>query len=48
MLHGHDSDMSDLDKFNYNVWSIAKRSVKGVCTAATAPPCKQSAVVKCV
>ena len=47
VLHSHSNDVGHPDKFNCNVWCIAKGSVKGVCVAAASPPCKQSAVCKC-
>jgi hypothetical protein len=47
VLHSRSNDVGHPDKFNCNVWCIAKGSVAGVCVAATSPPCEQSAVCKC-
>ena len=47
VLHSHSNDVGHPDKFNCNVWCIAKGSVKGVYVAVASPPCEQSAVCKC-
>jgi len=46
VVHKHVDDIGHPDKFDCNAWCIGQGSAKGVCTAAPAPPCEQSA--KCV
>ncbi len=46
-LHSHKNDIGHPDKFDCNAWCIGMGSAKGVCVAAEAPPCAQSAMCKC-
>jgi hypothetical protein len=46
VIHKHVDDVGHPDKFDCNAWCIGQGSAKGICTAAPAPPCAQSA--KCV
>jgi hypothetical protein len=45
-VHKHTDDLGHPDKFDCNAWCIGEGSAKGICTAAPAPPCAESA--KCV
>ena len=47
VLPSHSNNVGHSDKFDCNVWCIAKGSIKGACMAAASPPCEQSAVCKC-
>ena len=46
-LHSHKDDTGHPDKFNCNAWCIGNGSTKGICVAAAAPPCEQSAMCVC-
>lgn len=47
-LHSHNDDTGHPDTFDCNAWCIGQGNIAGVCVAATAPPCKQSARCECV
>jgi hypothetical protein len=47
VLHSHKNDVGHPDKFDCNAWCVGKGSAKGMCVAAEAPPCEQSAMCKC-
>lgn len=47
VLHKHTNDIGHPDMFNCNEWCIGQGASGGVCTAAAAPPCKQSAMCAC-
>ena len=46
VVHDHKDDIGHPDKFDCNAWCIGDGFSRGACTAATAPPCAESA--KCV
>ena len=46
-LHSHNNDVGHPDVFDCNAWCVSKGASKGTCTAAVAPPCKQSARCTC-
>jgi len=46
-VHSHTNDIGHPDTFDCNEWCIGEGASKGVCTAAAAPPCAQSAMCSC-
>jgi hypothetical protein len=46
-LHPHRNDVGHPDAFDCNAWCVGKGSAKGMCVAAAAPPCEQSAKCAC-
>ena len=46
-LHSHGNDIGHPDTFDCNAWCVGKGKPKGICKAAAAPPCEQSAVCAC-
>ena len=46
-LHSHKDDVGHPDTFDCNSWCVGKGSATGMCVAAAAPPCEQSAMCKC-
>lgn len=46
-LHSHKDDVGHPDKFDCNAWCVGQGSTKGMCVAATALPCLQSARCAC-
>lgn len=47
-LHSHKDDTGHPDTFDCNAWCIGNGNIQGVCVAAAAPPCEQSARCACV
>ena len=47
VLHKHANDIGHPDKFDCNLWCIGQGASNGVCIAAAAPPCAQSAKCAC-
>ena len=46
-LHSHKDDIGHPDKFDCNAWCIGNGASKGMCVAAAAPPCEESALCVC-
>lgn len=46
-LHSHDNDIGHPDTFDCQAWCIGEGASGGVCEAAPAPPCEQSARCVC-
>lgn len=46
-LHSHGNDLGKPDTFDCGAWCVGQGSAGGVCIAATAPPCAQSAMCSC-
>jgi len=46
-LHSHSNDVGHPDIFDCNAWCIGQGASSGVCKAAAAPPCEQSAMCVC-
>lgn len=46
-LHSHVNDVGHPDKFDCNAWCIGEGASGGVCRAAPAPPCAESAFCAC-
>jgi hypothetical protein len=46
-LHSHDNDIGHPDRFDCNAWCIGNGYSEGMCTAAAAPPCAESAQCTC-
>jgi hypothetical protein len=46
-LHSHSNDVGHPDTFDCNAWCIGNGKESGVCEAAPAPPCAQSARCSC-
>lgn len=47
VVHKHANDAGHPDQFDCNAYCIAKGSAGGICEAAPAPPCQQSAKCAC-
>lgn len=47
VLHSHKNDVGHPDTFDCNVWCAGTGFKQGVCAAAAAPPCQQSAMCRC-
>jgi hypothetical protein len=47
VVHKHTDDVGHPDKFDCNAYCIGKGSSGGMCEAAPAPPCQQSAKCTC-
>lgn len=47
VLHSHKNDLGHPDTFDCAAWCVGHGSSGGVCTAASAPPCAQSAMCSC-
>ena len=47
VLHSHKDDVGHPDTFDCNAWCVGEGSSKGMCVAAAAPPCAQSAMCQC-
>ena len=46
-LHGHSDDVGHPDTFDCNAWCVGEGQTGGMCIAAAAPPCAQSAMCEC-
>ena len=46
-LHSHGNDLGHPDTFDCAAWCVGQGSAGGVCAAAPAPPCVQSATCSC-
>jgi len=46
-LHSHTNDVGHPDRFDCNEWCAGQGASEGLCTAAAAPPCDQSALCAC-
>jgi len=46
-LHSHANDVGHPDRFDCNAWCVAEGASGGVCQAAAAPPCSESAFCAC-
>ena len=46
-LHSHSNDTGHPDTFDCNAWCVGEGKSGGMCVAAAAPPCEQSAVCAC-
>jgi hypothetical protein len=46
-LHSHHNDTGHPDTFDCAKWCIAEGATGGICTAASAPPCDESAFCTC-
>lgn len=47
VLHRHDNDTGNPDKFDCNAWCVGKGASKGSCVVAAAPLCAHSAKCAC-